>query len=244
MKLDDIVNSSPNTATNLIQQIRIGNLQSLGPLQAPSGIYKQAVQGTIALTLNGLIGDEHGDTQHHGGPEKALHHYPSVYYAAWAKEYPHRQTLFEIGAFGENLVSTGITERDVCIGDVYALGTSVIQVSQGRQPCVRLNWRFGLDGMAKRVQQTGRTGWYYRVLSTGQVTAGDMLELLERPNSNWSVSKVLHYLHVEMFNEEALSQIAELTLLAPNWRNLARKRLASHKIEDMTKRLGENIHIN
>jgi MOSC domain-containing protein YiiM len=125
----------------------------------------------------------------------------------------------------------------VCIGDVFDLGTARVQVAQGRQPCWRLNVRFGKKDMARRVQATGRTGWYYRVLTPGIVSPGDRLLLVHRPNPSWPLTRLLDILYRDTFNAEALAAVKELPELAESWRGLARSRLARQDVEDWTRRL-------
>ena len=116
-------------------------------------------------------------------------------------------------------------------------GDAVIQVSQGRQPCWKLNIRFDTGDMAFRVQRSGRTGWYYRVLQEGNVKAGDTLQRIERPSPEWTIRKAWHLLYVDTMNLAELSVMAELEHLAQNWRDYAIKRLASRKVEDWSRRL-------
>jgi MOSC domain-containing protein YiiM len=190
------------------------------------------------LTVSGFEGDEQGDRRHHGGPEKAVHHYPEAHYAAWRREFPERHAhTFRAGAFGENLVSAGLTEANVCVGDVFRLGAALIQVSQARQPCWKLNLRFGIPDMSRRVQDSGRTGWYYRVLEAGVVAPGAALDLLERPHPDWPLARLLFQLYEDPLNDSALAAMAELDSLAPSWRELAQRRLASGRIEDWSHRL-------
>ena len=154
-----------------VDAVLVGRLVAFGPNGEPSGIQKTPCTGPVSVTKTGLDGDGHGDRKHHGGPEKALHHYPAEHYVSWRQEIPELASLVpQPGAFGENLSTTGLDEADVCIGDVFDLGTARVQVAQGRQPCWRLNVRFGRKDMARRVQATGRTGWYYRVLPPGLVS--------------------------------------------------------------------------
>src|SRR3546814_708068 len=144
----------------------VGRIAPLGRAGVASGIFKRPVDRAVQVTRTGLAGDEQGDRKHHGGPEKALHHYAFEHYPAWRAELPAlAPCLAGEGAFGENISTDGLTEADVCIGDVFRFGTSLVEVSQARQPCWRLNERFGDATMARRVQDTGRTGWYYRVRS-------------------------------------------------------------------------------
>lgn len=224
-----------------IDALLAGKVRPFGPKGVPSGIDKTAVPGLARVTMVGLDIDEQGDPKHHGGPEKALHHYPRDHYAGWrgdlAEQGAHLAMLDQAGAFGENLSTTGLTEADVCIGDRYRLGTALVEVSQARQPCWKLNHRFGFAGMSRAVQGSGRTGWYYRVIEEGEVAAGDHLVLVARPYPQWSLQRLLHVLYVDRLNLDALSEIAELPPLAESWRKLARQRVANQIVEDMEKRL-------
>lgn len=222
----------------VIQVVLTGKLAPLGRRGVASGIAKQPRRQSVAVTLTGLFDDEQGDRKHHGGPEKAIHHYAIDHYPTWRAEIPvAAPCLAQAGAFGENISTTGLTEADVCVGDIYRLGTATVQVSQARQPCWRLNERFGLPTMARRVQESGRTGWYYRVLEVGQVAAGDTLELLERPAAEWPLERILHVLYRETPGTDSLRELARLTPLTESWRSLAQRRLDRGEVESWSRRL-------
>lgn len=222
----------------LIRAVLIGKRSSLGSKGVVSGIFKRPLDHSVEVTRTGLAGDEHGDKKHHGGPEKAIHHYPFDHYAIWKSEVPEfAVALDREGAFGENISTEGLTEADVCIGDIYRLGTALVKVSQARQPCWRLNERFGDTAMARRVQDTGRTGWYYRVLEEGQVGPGDTIDLLERPAADWPLSRILHLLYRDMLNIDDLAQLTELNQLPESWCLLARRRLEHRTVEEWSRRL-------
>lgn len=215
-----------------------GKVAPLGRRGVASGIDKQPVEGAIAIRSVGLSGDAQGDRRHHGGPDKAIHHYAFDHYLAWRTEYPALAwRLMRPGAFGENISTLGLTEADVCIGDVLRFGTALVQVSQARQPCWRLNERFKDPHMARRVQDSGRTGWYYRVLEPGQIAAGDALTLVERSAEGWTLEHILHILNRDMLNSRDLSRLAELPQLTASWRALARRRLETHTVENWSRRL-------
>lgn len=222
----------------IVGSVLVGRVAPLGRRGVPSGIDKRPVTGGVDVTRSGLAGDAHGDTRHHGGPEKAIHHYPFEHYRRWRAEYPALAwRLARPGAFGENIATEGLAEADVCIGDIYRLGTALVQVSQGRQPCWRLNERFGDPRMARRVQDTGRTGWYYRVLEAGRVAAADAMRLVERPAADWPLARVLHVLYGDALNADALRGLAGLAPLAESWRALVRRRLDSGTVESWSNRL-------
>lgn len=217
--------------------LRIGEVAPLGPRGAPSGIAKSAVTGPVALSQTGFAGDRQGDTVRHGGSEKAVHHYPFDHYAAWRSDFGQHALLITSGAFGENISTANLTEDTVAIGDVFTLGTAVVEVSQGRQPCWKLNERFGRPDMARRVQSTGRTGWYYRVLTTGIVTPEDRLTLIERRSPDWTLRRIWRAFYVDPLNRTELAGIAALERLAGGWRGHAARRLESNRVEDWTRRL-------
>lgn len=222
----------------IIRHVLIGELRPLGPSGVASGIDKRPAAGPVAVTAAGLAGDRQADRRHHGGPDKAIHHYPFDHYAAWRGEHPDlAPRLAAPGAFGENLSTLGLTEAEVCIGDVFRLGSARVQVSQARQPCWKLNLRFGEPAMARRVQSLGRTGWYYRVLEAGQVAAGDRLELLERPHPDWPLARLLRLLHAGTLDRDALRAMARLPELAESWRVLAARCLERNAVEDWSRRL-------
>jgi MOSC domain-containing protein YiiM len=215
-----------------------GRTKPLRPHGEPSGIFKTVRAGPVSIEKTGILGDEQGDAKHHGGEQKAVHHYALDHYAAWRTELADRTDCFAMpGAFGENFSTVDMTEASVCVGDVYRVGTALLQVSQARQPCWKLNARFDTPDMASRVQDSARTGWYYRVLQPGAAQAGDELALLERPNPDWPLNKLLHYMYIETLNREALFQIAQMCFLTESWRRLATRRLDRRIVEDWSQRL-------
>jgi MOSC domain-containing protein YiiM len=224
------------TATRLIE-VRTGKPASLGDGKLVSAINKTPRNGSVAVGKLGLEGDEQADRRFHGGPDKALLHYAAENYDAWHAEGPIEHELYVPGAFGENLVSRGLNETNVCLGDVFRIGTAEVEVSQPRQPCFKLNHRFHRGDMARRVQTTGRTGWYYRVLTEGEVAAGDAITLMERPFPDWSVRRVQQHLYVKTEDTTALETLAKLPPLSDSMRKLFETRLASRATESWDARL-------
>ncbi|MBK4216957.1 MOSC domain-containing protein [Paracoccus caeni] len=214
-----------------------GKAAPLAGSDSHSGIVKRPVAEALHLGPEGFETDEQADRRVHGGPEKAVHHYPRDHYSAWRDDLGPLPVLREPGAFGENLSTYGLTEDDVAVGDIFRLGEALIQVSQGRQPCWKLNHRFGVPDMARRVQGTGRTGWYYRVLQTGMVAPDDRMTRIDRLAPDWTLRRLWHVMYVDRLNRDALEQIAALDVLAEGWRRYATRRLESGRVEDWRPRL-------
>ena len=228
----------------IIDAVLAGKVAPLGTHGKRSAIHKVALAARARVGETGLEGDHQHERKHHGGPEKALHHYSRDHYAAWRDEWPESSAgiaglmrFNTAGAFGENISTSGLNEADVCVGDVYRLGTVIVQVSQPRQPCWKLNLHFSRDDMSKRVQDTRRTGWYYRVLEPGEVEAGDVLERLARPHAEWSIERLLRVFYVDRDDRMALEEMSTLEALTPSWRNTATTRLESGKTESWSMRL-------
>lgn len=206
--------------------LRAGRSVPYGPEGQPSAIVKLPVLGRAVVGPEGLNVDEQADRVHHGGPDKALHHYPFEHYGAWLMDFPDRTGLLHTpGAFGENLSTLGLTEANVHLGDIFRLGDAVLQVSQGRQPCWKLNQRFGTPDMVARVRASGRTGWYYRVLETGEIGAGDHFERLEQPCPDWPLNRLWQVLFGDGRDPAALAELSQHALLAAGWRERAQTRL-------------------
>lgn len=203
-----------------IAAVLTGVVAPFGPKGEPSGYRKAIRAGEVAVTAHGLAGDEQADVVHHGGVDKAIHHYALDHYPAWIAERPDlRDVLRQPGAFGENVASLGWKEEDICIGDRLSMGTAVVEVSQGRQPCWKLGHRFGDAAMLARVIETGRAGWYCRVITGGAIAAGDPVRLIERRHPQWTVARVFRILIArEPTPLEEIAALADVPELSRSWR--------------------------
>lgn len=190
-----------------------------------SAIAKRPREGVIQVLSEGLAPDEQADRRVHGGPEMALHLYPLDHHAWWRERIGDHPALDEPGGFGSNLAVTGLTEDMVHIGDRFRLGTALIEVSQPRQPCWKIEHRFSLKGMVARIIESGRCGWYYRVIETGEVAAGDSLERVAIGAAEWSVARVFSALVAGKGTKADYSKLAALEALTPKLREKASVRL-------------------
>lgn len=192
-----------------------------------SAIAKTAVGGPRAVRSLGIEGDAQADLTVHGGPDKAIHHYPRDHYPYWEEILGSHGLLDSAGAFGENISTTGLVETEACIGDRYRLGSALVEISQGRQPCWKLGHRFGVASVPATVVKTRRSGWYYRVIEEGVVAAGDALTLVDRPMPEWTVECVFGLLIGGEGKREpaALRELSAMDALATTWRTRAQKLL-------------------
>lgn len=188
-----------------------------------SAIAKWYLSGRVTIGLLGIEGDEQADLRYHGGPDKALHLYPHDHYARWQAEAPAHPLLNLAGAFGENLSTTGLTEDQVCIGDRFRLGTALIEISQGREPCWKLAHRMDWPKLPKLIVREGRSGWYFRVIEPGTAEAGTLLSLIERPHPEWTVRRVFRMVVAGEGREDAAAfrSVAALDPLFQGWRERA-----------------------
>ena len=209
-----------------IDAVLAGKVSPLGDSGKKSAIHKRPVTSRVHVGETGIDGDQQYERKLHGGPEKALLHYSRDHYAAWRAEWPGGAGLTRFdapGAFGENISTCGISETEICVGDVFRMGTVIVQVSQPRQPCWKLNLHFSRDDMSRRVQDTRRTGWYYRVLEPGELGVGDVCKRMARPHPEWSVERLLRVLYVDRDDHASLEQMAALDALSASWRRFFRE---------------------
>jgi MOSC domain-containing protein YiiM len=161
-------------------QVRTSKMKQMRGLSIFTGIYKEPRNSRIFCSYTGV--------------DKAIHQYFPGHYKDWKSDHPEAADAFEIGSFGENLVASGgMNERNVCVGDIIRVGGDngvLLQVSLPRQPCFKLNSRFGLKGFAAQTWKKSRTGWYYRVIEEGWMEVGDEITLVERKYSDWTIERV------------------------------------------------------
>ena len=162
--------------------------------------------------------------KNHGGPDKAVCCYAAEHYPFWREALGLAADAFPYGAFGENFTLDGLPESEVCIGDVFQLGTACVQVSQPRMPCWKLGRRWEHPAFPGEVKDSGKTGYYLRVLHPGLVTPGDSIALLERPQPEWPVSRVNDILYVHTQDAALAAEAARLPFLAEAWKSSFRRR--------------------
>jgi MOSC domain-containing protein YiiM len=222
---DFLINCGVDIAT--VASVQAGRIAPLGPQRIPSAFVKHNVAGPVHVGLVGLDMDEQADLRVHGGPEKAVYAYASAHYPAWASEIPALASRFIAGSFGENLTITGLTEQDLCVGDIHGIGSVRLQVCQPRQPCAKLALNFEYPRLPKAMVRSGRSGWYYRVLESGTLHAGDRVELLERPLPDFPFNDLLRFLYAPELEVDGVRRIATTPEVADTLRAAAKHMLES-----------------
>jgi MOSC domain-containing protein YiiM len=194
-----------------------GKLTQIGDKRSPTGIYKQSVEHVSVHEL-GIIGDIQADKRFHGGPEKALHQYALSSYEKIIKRYPLLYQKAKPGMIGENLSATDMNEHNVCIGDIYKVGSSLLQVSSPRIPCWKIDAKFNQPDLHQFISQHRLNGWYYRVLQTGNIGINDEFLLQQRPNTHITVDTMLKVVY-----GKAEAEVVKLAInaigLDPEWQS-------------------------
>lgn len=191
-----------------------------------TSIYKEPVDGRVALRRLNLDGDRQSDLSVHGGKDKAVYCYPIEHYAYWQAELGGRS--LPMGAFGENFTVEGFIEDSVFIGDRFSVGSAEVVVTQPRLPCYKLGIRFEADEMVKRFLDSRRTGFYVAVTREGEVGAGDAMIPVSSPRESVPVSEItrLHLL-VKYSAEDArqAQRAIAAEALPDSWKDYFRERL-------------------
>ena len=190
-----------------------------------SAIFKEPVAGRVFLGRTNLRGDVQANRRYHGGPDKAVCCYCAEHFPEW------REVLridLPYGAFGENFTTGGLTEDVVCVGDVFRVGdAAVVQVTQPRQPCANLSRRWERPELPRRMEENGRTGYYLRVLTEGEVGAGDSLELIERPHRGWDLLRANRLMYGgDAADPGETAALRDLPALSAEWKRVLGRKLA------------------
>ena len=191
-----------------------------------TAIYKQPVEGRVALRKLNLDGDRQADLTVHGGEYKAVYCYPVAHYDYWKRELPGRELPMAI--FGENFTTEGLLEDSVHLGDQFSAGSAEVVVTQPRLPCYKLGVRFQSDDMVKRFLVSGRTGFYFAVTREGEVGAGDEIEVIARDRNAVPVSEITRLYVAKRWGDDDVTSVRRalrVAALPESWKEYFRQRL-------------------
>ena len=210
--------------TGRIESLQVGLPEKLRTAQNrtwESAIAKKPVQGAVSLGEENFAGDYQANRKYHGGPDKAVCAYSCEHFPVWNARF---ELTLPGGAFGENLTVADLTEDKICVGDVLAIGTAILQISQPRMPCASVAKRWNRPDLPQAMMDTGFTGFYCRVLRTGDIEAGQVVAITERIYPEWSVARANRTLYGNEASRDEIAALRDLPLLTGEWkRALGRK---------------------
>jgi MOSC domain-containing protein YiiM len=191
-----------------------------------TGIFKNPVEGRVALARLNLDGDGQADLSVHGGEYKAVYCYPLEHYDYWKEELPGRE--LPMGVFGENFTTVGLMEDAIHLGDQFSIGSAHVVVTQPRLPCYKLGVRFQSDDMVKRFLASGRTGFYFAVRREGAVGAGDTIAVMSRDPEEVPVSAITRLYVAKRYSADdgaTIRRALRVAALPESWKEYFRERL-------------------
>ena len=153
-----------------------------------TGIFKSSVSGPLFLGRDDVQNDVVIDRKHHGGVDQAVYAYGYNHYQFWSSLYPDLKLNY--GFMGENLTVSELEESKIRVGSIYKLGEALVQVTKPRQPCFKLGIRFNDQHVVEQFWNTTKSGVYFRVLQTGNITVGDEFHLIEKNENSPSIAEV------------------------------------------------------
>lgn len=192
-----------------------------------TGIFKIPVNKPIHLGFTDVTADVVIDRRYHGGADKACYLYSSDHYPFWKEKFP--KLNWQWGMFGENITVVGLDETSIHIGDIYKLGSALVQITQPRQPCFKLGIRLKNPMAVKQFVAAEKPGAYIRVLESGLVSVNDAMELIERKPANFTLNEVFHLLYNGSEQVELVKKALQMPELAESCRNDLKKQIRLYK---------------
>lgn len=211
-----------NSVVGTVRRLQIGQVMPFAREQV-SAINKYAVD-KVTVTTTGCIGDEQGDPFFHGGQLQAVHQMPEQVYKLIQTEFPS-VTIYE-GMLGENLIVSDMHETNVCIGDIFQIGSVQMQITRPRRPCWKIDSQLNQRGVAKFLQEQGCVGWYYRIIKTGDMQLNDNCFLISRAYPFASLTKLWEIYNDKNFRDpNEIERWLAIDVLEQSFKEVLRKRL-------------------
>lgn len=193
-----------------------------------TGIDKRPVAGPVLVRApgpkgtagSGVVGDTVCDWRHHGGDYQAVYAYAREDLDLWADELGRELSG---GVFGENLTTLGVDVTEAVLGEHWRIGDDlVLEVSCPRIPCNTFATWLGERGWIKRFTKLAKPGAYLRVVEPGEISAGDPVEVVDRPDHGVTVGLSFRAFTLE---PGLLPRMVDVEALPPEDRDRARRRL-------------------
>ena len=194
-----------------------------------TAIWKQPVQGRIAVRRLNVEGDGQGDLAGHGGEHRAVMVYQMDAYRYWEAQLGRND--FSFGQFGENFTVDGLPDDEVCIGDRYRIGSALFEVTQPRVTCYRVGIRMAEPAMAALLVSHHRPGFYFRVLEEGEVGAGDEITKVADGPERITVAEIDALLYLPNPSHEELERSLRVPALSQGWKT-SLKAIAEQKTSE------------
>lgn len=183
-----------------------------------TGYVKEPALDRVWVGAENLEGDGQANLRVHGGPDRAVLGYSADHYDLWRAELAPLALPF--GAFGENLTIAGCSEESTCLGDILQIGEAILQVSQPRRPCWKIDKRWGRTDLAAAIRANLRSGWYLRVLQQGYLEAGLPVALVERPYPEWTIARAHQAMTDQAADPVTARRLGACPALSADWRTM------------------------
>ncbi|QBF82938.1 MOSC domain-containing protein [Shewanella maritima] len=189
----------------------------------------------LIVTHERIQGNGEADPKHHGGVDRVIHHFPREHYGQY-RRWDLISGVRDAPTMGENISTVGVNEAQVNIGDIVRFGDVVLQVTQPRSPCFKLNLQFNQPQFALAMQETALCGWFYKVIEAGTIDKSDSMELIER-RSDISLAEAMRIYFLPQFDANQYQRLLDSDGLAQSWVNSLQNRLDMGSIEPWDMRL-------
>jgi MOSC domain-containing protein YiiM len=173
-----------------VASVNVGRPREIrvGDALVRTSIWKEPVVGRVAVRGVNLAGDDQSDRRVHGGDRKAVYAYAREDLDWWGERLGR---ALGSGTFGENLTTGGLDVTGACVGERWRVGTALLEVTQPRLPCYKLELRMERTGFIAEFVDGGRPGAYLRIVEEGEVGAGDAVRIVSRPDGAPSMAEVM-----------------------------------------------------
>lgn len=229
--------AAPGPAVGVLRSVNVGLPRDVpwNGTTVHTGIYKQPVNGPRMVRRLNVDGDGQGDLEGHGGEHRAVMVYQESSYDHWRSEF--RRDDLEPGMFGENFTVAGLADDEVCIGDRFAIGGAVFEVTQPRVTCYRVGLRLGVPEMASLLVSHHRPGFYLRVIQEGVVAAGDDIVRVATGRHRLTVEQIDGLLYLPNRSRDLLVKAVDEPTLSPGWQQSFRELLEAEPAPGRAPRL-------